>query len=240
MIVAAGSAEDDEVSHVPCRGGLHPTREPSFGSGSVRGGTSASIPIHTGTTTSLESSSSPWCLCVSSIVFGYLAMPPLLMLHFFFLKILTSAVKSTKVRRDGSIDLLLHYLVCCGLCALASFAALTALMYAAENMLPPMSLSCPSASSPYALRAIAELECQRCSDAQVFEHPADDPKNYLPDCLYDVAVFKVGKSGFGDSKAASTSSFCSPAPDHAQSYLFPSFALGEAKNSAAFSCTSRL
>ena len=63
-----------------------------------------------------------------------------------------------------------------------------------------VSLPCPSASSPDAPLAIAELECQRCSAVQVFEHPADDSKNSLPAFLYDSTVLKAGESGLGVSK----------------------------------------
>ena len=77
-------------------------------------------------------------------------------------------------------------------------------------------------------RAKAELECERCSAVRVFDHLTDHPKNSLPECLYNNTVLSWGKAVLGVSSIVGTTSFCSPAPGHAQSNyqtcFFPSSA----------------
>ena len=80
-----------------------------------------------------------------------------------------------------------------------------------------VSLPRPTIGSPDTPFPITESERQRCSAVQVFEDPANNFRDSLPECLNGGIVLKAGKGGLGISKVVGTGSFGSPASGHAQS-----------------------
>ena len=187
--------------------------------------TNAPLPIHIGTTTSLESSKIAsdrgQCWKQGIGVFSDLFFNTEQCLFsscysFLFNRGLVNAVNESEESRVDLSVVVLYCLMrsvrsrllrrndCIVVCCAEDIASCT------------VSLPRPSTGSPDTPLSIAEFECQRCSAVQVFEHPTDNSRESFPEYLRDGSVLKAGESGLGISKIVGTTPFGSPAPGHAQ------------------------